>query len=166
MANSESGADRDQPGSRRGQPRDPLVADAIQALRPDLVPGIPDTGSLAEDMNVFLTDLVRQRDPGTGALAAVAGEAASNAEMHEAFQRGVSRTLAERLYIILQHAVDRGELSPTADLQLLSLLPHALLQQFRLTYEGRPDPALAARIVAQFFTPGGPTPRPRETRPE
>jgi hypothetical protein len=86
--------------------------------------------------------------------------------MREAFRRGVSRTLADRAYVILQRAADRGELSPTADLQLLSLLPHALLQQFRLTYEERPGPVLAARIVAQFFTPADPTRRPQETRPE
>src|SRR5580692_9424471 len=38
-----------------------LVADAVQRLRPDLVPAIPDTGSLTGDMREFLRQLVRPR---------------------------------------------------------------------------------------------------------
>jgi AcrR family transcriptional regulator len=133
-----------------------LVADAIQHGRPDLVPEIPDTGSLPGDMTAFLRNLVRPRDAGTRALSAVAGEAASNPEMREAFRRGVSPTLADRVRVIVQRAVDRGELPVSTDVDLLSLLPQALLQQFRLTYEERPGADLAERIVAQFFTPGAP----------
>jgi AcrR family transcriptional regulator len=131
-----------------------LVAEAIQRGRPDLVPEIPDTGSLSGDMSAFLADLVRPRDPGALALPAVAGEAASNPEMREAFRRGVSKTMADRVRVILQRAVDRHELPAGTDLDLLSLLPQALLQQYRLTYEERPGAGLVERIVAQFFPPG------------
>jgi AcrR family transcriptional regulator len=130
-----------------------LVAEAIERGRPDLVPAVPDTGDLAGDMTVFLTELVRRRDPGSRALSAVAGEAASNPEVREAFRRGVSRTLVDRVRQIAQRAVDRGELPPGTDVELLALLPQALLQQFRLTYDERPGADLADRIVAQFFPP-------------
>jgi AcrR family transcriptional regulator len=133
-----------------------LVAEAIQRGRPDLVPEVPDTGGLAGDMTVFLEDLVRPRDASARALSAVAGEAASNPEMREAFRRGVSKTLADRVRAIVQRAVGRGELAANTDVELLSLLPQTLLQQFRLTYEERPGAELAGRIVAQFFTPGSP----------
>jgi AcrR family transcriptional regulator len=131
-----------------------LVAEAIQRGRPDLVPEMPDSGSLAGDMTFFLADVVRPRDAGTRALSAVAGEAASNPEMREAFRRGVSRTLADRVRVIVEWAVARRELPASTDVELLSLLPQALLQQFRLTYDERPGAELAERIVAQFFTPG------------
>jgi AcrR family transcriptional regulator len=135
-----------------------LVAEAIEGGRPDLVPQVPDTGSLPGDMSVFLSELIRPRDARARALPAVAGEAASNPEMREAFRRGVSRTMADRVRAILQRAAGRGELAPGSDLDLLSLLPQALLQQYRLTYEERPGAGLAERIVAQFFTPGAPPP--------
>jgi AcrR family transcriptional regulator len=134
-----------------------LVAEAIRRGRPDLVPEVPDSGSLAGDMAIFLADLVRPRDAGARALSAVTGEAASNPEVREAFRRGVSRTLADRVRVIVERAVARGELPAATDVELLSLLPQALLQQFRLTYDERPGTELAGRIVAQFFTPAAPS---------
>ncbi len=54
---------------------------------------------------------------------------------------------------IVQRAVDRGELPPTADVELLSVLPMALLQRLRLIHDQRPGEELADRIVAEFYTP-------------
>ena len=129
-----------------------LVADAVQRLRPDLVPAIPDTGSLTGDMREFLRQLVRPRSAAASALPAVAGEASSNPEMREAFRRGVAPALVDSVRTIVQRAVDRGELPPTADVELLSVLPMALLQQLRLIHDQRPGEEIADRIVAQFYT--------------
>jgi hypothetical protein len=49
--------------------------------------------------------------------------------------------------------VDRDELPASTDIELLAVLPMALLQQLRLTQEQRPDEQVADRIVAQFYTP-------------
>jgi AcrR family transcriptional regulator len=130
-----------------------LVADAIQRLSPDLVPPVPDTGSLPGEMRDFLRHLVRPRNAAAAALPAVTGEAISNPEMREAFRRGVAPTLVESVRAIVQRAVDRGELPASTDVELLSVLPMALLQQLRLTQERRPDEQVADRIVAQFYTP-------------
>lgn len=129
-----------------------LVADAIRQGRTDLIPPAPDTGGLQGDMSTFLRALVRPRSPETRALSAIAGEAASNPEMREAFRRGLSETLLERLRLIVERAVERGELPPDTDVELLSLLPQALLQQYRLIHDERPGVGLADRIVTQFFT--------------
>jgi AcrR family transcriptional regulator len=130
-----------------------LVADAVQRLRPDLVPAIPDTGSLTGDMREFLRQLVRPRSAAASALPAVAGEASSNPEMREAFRRGVAPALIDSVRTIVQRAVDRGELPPTTDVELLSVLPMALLQQLRLIQDQRLGEEIADRIVAQFYTP-------------
>jgi len=130
-----------------------LVADAVQRLSPDLVPGVPDTGTLPGDMREFLRQLVRPRSTAAAALPAVAGEATNNPEMREAFRRGVTPTLIESVRMIVQRAVDRGELPATADVELLSVLPMALLQQLRLIHEERPGEEMADRIVAQFYAP-------------
>jgi AcrR family transcriptional regulator len=130
-----------------------LVADAVQRLRPDLAPEIPDTGSLPGDMREFLRQLVRPRSAAAAALPAVAGEASNNPEMREAFRRGVAPALVRSVRTIVQRAVDRDELPGTADVELLSVLPMALLQQLRLIHEERPGDEVVGRIVAQFYTP-------------
>jgi len=83
----------------------------------------------------------------------VAGEASSNPEMREAFRRGVAPALVGSVRTIVLRAVRRGELPPTADVELLSVLPMALLQQLRLIHDQRPGEEVAGRIVAQFYTP-------------
>ncbi len=130
-----------------------LVADAVQRLSPDLVPGIPDTGSLPADMREFLRQLVRPRSAAAAALPAVAGEAANNAEMRKAFRRGVTPALIDSVRTIVRRSVDRGELPATADVELLSVLPMALLQQLRLIHDRRPGEEMISRIVTQFYTP-------------
>jgi AcrR family transcriptional regulator len=130
-----------------------LVTEAIQRLSPDLVPAVPDTGNLPGDMREFLRALVRPGSAAAAALPAVAGEAASNPEMREAFRRGVTPALHDNVRAIVQRAVDRGELPASADVELLSVLPAALLQQLRLIHERQPDEQLVNRIIAQFYTP-------------
>src|SRR5712691_7905747 len=63
-----------------------LVAEAIQH-RSAVVPEVPDTGSLRDDMLVFLRALLRGKAAGQHALAAVTGEIASNPELHKAWRR-------------------------------------------------------------------------------
>jgi AcrR family transcriptional regulator len=130
-----------------------LVADAVQRLSPELVPAVPDTGSLPGDMREFLRQMVRPRSAAAAALPAVAGEATNNPEIREAFRRGVTPALIESVRTILQRSADRGELPATADVELLSVLPMALLQQLRLIHEQRPGEEMVSRIVAQFYTP-------------
>jgi hypothetical protein len=61
--------------------------------------------------------------------------------------------LIESVRTIVQRSVDRGELPATADVELMSVLPMALLQQLRLIQEQRPGEEMVGRIVAQFYTP-------------
>jgi hypothetical protein len=104
-------------------------------------------------MREFLRQLVRPRSAAAAALPTVAGEASSNPEMRQAFRRGVAPALVGSVRTIVQRAVDRGELPPTADVELLSVLPMALLQQLRLIHDQRPGEEIADRIVAQLHAP-------------
>lgn len=129
-----------------------LVAEAMRQ-RADVVPEIPDTGSLPEDMRHFLHALLRGKHRGTRALAAVSGETASNPQLREAFRAGMTATLVESLRTLVTRAVERGEIPATTDVELLSLLPVAVLQQWRLVSDQRPSEDLMQRIVTQFYTP-------------
>jgi hypothetical protein len=101
-------------------------------------------------MREFLRQLMRPRS--AAALPAVAGEA-STTRRRQAFRRGVAPALVDSVRTIVQRAADRGEISPTADVELLSVLPMALLQQLRLIHDQRPGEEIADRIVAQFYAP-------------
>ena len=137
-----------------------LVAHAIQH-RSGAVPEVPDMGSLREDMLVFLRALLRSRSAASRALAAVSGEIASNPELREAWRRGLAGTLTVCVRTIVARAVDRGELPATTDVELLSVLPLALLQHLALEHERRPDDAVVTRIVDQFYSPAPPGAPPR-----
>jgi AcrR family transcriptional regulator len=132
-----------------------LVADAVQH-RARAVPEVPDTGSLPQDMQMFLTGLLRARGEASRALAAVSGEIATNPELRQAWHRGLAGMLTGCLRQIIDRAVARGELPADSDVELLAGLPLPLLQNWRLEHHGQPDDAVVERIVRQFYTPRAP----------
>jgi len=95
------------------------------------------------------------------ALAAVAGEIATNPTLRKAWHRGLAGMLTGCLRTIVSRAVQRGELPPDADVELLSQLPLSLLQNWRLEHDREPDEAVVDRIVRQFYTPAWPPGRRR-----
>ena len=132
-----------------------LVADALQH-RARAVPQVPDTGSLPGDMRVFLAALLRSRHEASRALAAVSGEIATNPELRQAWHRGLAGMLTSCLRVIVERAVDRGEIPVGSDAELLSQLPLSLLQNWRLEHRDQPGQEVIERIVRQFYTPRPP----------
>ncbi len=130
-----------------------LIAEAIQR-RAAVVPAILDTGSVRDDMLVFLRGLLRGKASGARALAAVTGEIASSPELRDAWRRGVAGTVTASVRSIVERAIARGELPATTDVELLAAVPLTVLQSWRLDHERGPDEAVVVRIVDQFFTPG------------
>ena len=129
-----------------------LVAEAIQH-RSAVVPDVPETGSLREDMRAFLRALLRSKSAAQRAMAAVTGEIASNPELAKAWRQGVSGTLLSCVRLIVERAIERGELPASSDVELLAMLPVTLLQNWRMEHGQGPDDAVVERIVDQFFTP-------------
>jgi AcrR family transcriptional regulator len=132
-----------------------LVAEAMRH-RAEVVPPLPDTGSLTEDMRQFLHNLLRGKHRGTRALAAVSGETANNPQLREAFRATMTGTLMESLRTIMTRAIARKEIPADSDIELLALLPVAIMQQWRLVSDQRPGQELMDRIVAQFYTQTAP----------
>src|SRR5262249_44992604 len=128
-----------------------LVAQAMQH-RADVVPDTPDTGSLADDMRAFLHALLRGKQQSTRALAAVSGETASNPELREAFRAGITGALVACVRTIVPRAIQRHEIPASSDVELLSLLPVAILQHWRLVSDRKPDDDLLDRLVTQFYS--------------
>lgn len=134
-----------------------LVNEAL-GHRARVVPDLPDTGRLAEDMRTFLRALVRSRSSASRALSAVSGEIASHPQLRQAWNQGLAGALSARLHAIVTRALQRGELPGSADVELLSALPLALFQHYRQTHNRDPNDALIDRIVTAFYgsTPQGP----------
>jgi AcrR family transcriptional regulator len=128
-----------------------LVAEAIQH-RSGAVPDVPDSGELRQDMIVFLRGMLRARSKARRAVSAVSGEIASNPELRHAWHHGLAGTLAGCIRTIVERGFERGEIPKGADIELLSVLPLALLQHLS-TPSRRPDDALVIRIVDQFYAP-------------
>jgi AcrR family transcriptional regulator len=129
-----------------------LVAEAIQH-RAGAVPDVSDTGSLREDMLAFLRALLRSYSSASRAVAAVTGEIASHPELQQAWRRSLAGTLSGCVRVIVERAVERGELPAGSDVDLLSMLPLTILQSWRLEHGQSPDEAVVQRIVDQFYTP-------------
>ncbi|MDQ0028432.1 TetR/AcrR family transcriptional regulator [Arthrobacter bambusae] len=129
-----------------------LVADAI-GFRARPVPELPDTGSLPADMRKFLADLARNRGVASKAVSALSGEIASNPDLRKAWRARVSGELEGSVRRLVQRAVDRGELPSSTDVDLLAMLPLALLQFHRLEGDAAPGSDFFERIVTQFYTP-------------
>jgi len=131
-----------------------LVAEAIQ-YRSAVVPDVPDTGTLHADMLVFLRTLLQRKSAARNAVAAISGEIASNPELRQAWRRSLEGTLWACTRVIVERAIERGELPAASDVELLSMLPLTLLRNWRLEHEQGPDDGVVERIVAQFYTPTG-----------
>lgn len=129
-----------------------LVAEAIQH-RSAVVPAVPDTGTLREDMQTFLRALLRSKSASQRAMVAVTGEIASNPELAQAWRRSVAGTLVACVREIVEHAITREEIPASSDVELLSLVPLTLLQNWRQGHDQSPDDTVVERIVDQFFTP-------------
>lgn len=129
-----------------------LVTTAL-AHRARAVPDVPDTGSLPGDMRAFLWALLRSRNAAERALTGVSSEIATNPELRAAWHRGLGGMLTGCVREIVTRAAARGELTPDADLDLLSQLPLSLLQNWRLEHADQPGDEVADRIVRQFYTP-------------
>jgi AcrR family transcriptional regulator len=141
---------------RRFPTKERLVLEAIRHRHEQERPAVPDTGSLYRDMLGYLRALIRYRQGHAEGLQAVASEVMVNPELATEFRRQMAGGLLAGFQTIVGRAVERGELPPGTDVDLLAALPLALIHHLRLA--GEPiDERQAKRIADQFFAhPGRP----------
>ena len=133
--------------------KEALVADAL-GYGAAILPEPADSGRLAEDLRSFLLAVVTSHEAGFAkAASAVSGEILTNPKLREAFRQSLVAAVSERVAVIVRRGVARGELAEDTDIELLAVLPMAILQHLRLAGEPRPDSAVVVeRIIAQFFS--------------
>jgi len=136
---------------RRYPTKESLVLEAIRYRHERGRPDVPDTGSLYRDMLGYLRALIRYRQEHAAGLQAVAGEVMVNPELAAGFRRQVAGGLLAGFRTIVSRAVERGELPPETDLELLAMLPLSLVHHLRLLGGDPVDERHAKRIADQFF---------------
>ncbi|HEY9555565.1 MAG TPA: TetR/AcrR family transcriptional regulator [Acidimicrobiales bacterium] len=142
---------------RRFSNKAELVVEAVRRgahMEDDL----PDTGDLAADLADMLRPLVtRLRGPDGKVLVTLAVERVRNPDLAAAFERSVIGAKRNHLRKLVRSAVDRGDLSPDADLDLIAEAGPAIIWHHAL--HGLPiEQDLPERLVA--FLLASPLPPP------
>lgn len=142
-----------------------LVIDALDGLRP-LEPA-PDSGSLRGDLDALCAQLTRA--DGGRALTVVQGLASvlgRDPELMDAFNQHFVAPRRAALEQLFRRAVDRGEMGPRPDYELLTAIVPALMLHRMLIGGAAPDPDFALRVIDQVLLPAATagTPNDREDR--
>jgi AcrR family transcriptional regulator len=130
-----------------------LVVDAL-ALHHAPLP-LPDTGTLLGDLEVLLEhgQLTREDCFGTCIVAGLATACSRDPELARALNDRFLETGHRVLRVILERAVDRGEVPRERDLEFVIEIIPALLLSRVLTSGKPPDKAFAHRIVHEVIYP-------------
>lgn len=141
---------------RRWPTRESLILDAILTVGFAGQPEVPDTGSLHQDMLSYLCAWIgfRRAQPW-------ASEILANPELKHLFRKQLAAGLMWGFREIIERAAERGELPPHTDVELMAILPNALIHQHYVLTGEPVDEGLARRIADQFFS----TARPPRQRP-
>ncbi|MGB9197276.1 MAG: TetR/AcrR family transcriptional regulator [Terriglobales bacterium] len=112
-----------------------LVVDAFSASADEEL-RFPDTGSLRRDISLQMRRLIHIfRSPRGKVVAAVLAGGQSDPELMEAFRERFLWPRRRNAYKTLQRGIDRGELAPDTDLDLLlDLLYGALYMRFLIRH--------------------------------
>ena len=152
---------------RRWSSKAALVADAIVAWREELGPvTVPDTGSLRGDVEAAIASLPDLDDATRRQVAVMMGlvtAASRDPELQAALSDNVFERPRRALREMLQRAIDRGEISPDRN---LDLIPDVVigLNVTRMMVGTFPDRAFIRRVFDEIVYPLV-TP-PADRRPE
>lgn len=135
---------------RRYQNLDDVIVAAVAQLVDDQP--VPDSGSLIEDLRGYLTTLAEwlAGDIGTRLLPALLDEAHRNPTLAQAIRTFVGGPARAELTIMFKRAIDRGEMRPDIDLDLLIDMSTGPLY-IRRVGPGRPIPPGMADELADLI---------------
>ena len=129
-----------------------LMVDAVEWVTRDTVV-VPDTGRVRDDIVGYLAGFARDKHADADVYDAFSAAMESDHELGDRCRAMMTATVSRAFRSIVQRAVDRGELGPDADVELLVDLVPALVSYRRRTTGQHPDAAFIERIASQFFSP-------------
>lgn len=138
---------------RRWSTKAEVVVDALQCHAYAHIP-LPDTGDVRADLLEVLTAQQQAFSGADGPLmAALAAEKSRHPELRAAFERAFVRDRRAHLHRLFASAVERGDLPPDTDVELLvEAAPSILVHRVTIHAEA-PTPDLPQRIVDLLLGP-------------
>jgi AcrR family transcriptional regulator len=138
---------------RRWPSKADLVVDAINDLKPPPAE-LPDTGTLPGDIRALFDGVALSGpDDAFPCIAGLAAPLVRDRELAAAFREHFVAPRVERLKVILDRAVDRGEIAPHPDADLLCAVFPAFMLHRTVIIGEPPDPAFVRRIVEDVLIP-------------
>jgi len=137
---------------RRWRSKEQMIAELVATLGGDESTPAPDLGSLRDDLHAWFADAIALgQDPLLRQVMAYAiAMARSSPELIEAM-RGVPGPDRDSARVILQRAIDRGELAPDTDLQIaLDIITGPIWRRVMIAGDTL-DPDYAKRITAMVL---------------
>jgi len=137
---------------RRYSSKAQLIVDAVRVCT-GVTEELPDTGNLAADLTTMLEALMRFLRSDVGpVLLAFAAERIRYPALDEEFKRSVIGAKRAHIRHLLTSAIERGELAPDTDIEVVAeagpaLMWHHALNRLPLTDD------LPTRIVAMILAP-------------
>ncbi|MGH9294416.1 MAG: TetR/AcrR family transcriptional regulator, partial [Acidimicrobiales bacterium] len=153
---------------RRWASKAEMVVDALDFLSAhDLRPAALDTGSLRGDLERLCTSLADEAGGRTFAvMRGVAARLSCDAELFAAFQEGFVAPRRAAIAAMLARAVQRGEMAPGRDVELLTSVIPALYLHRLLTTNEPPRSDFARRILDEVLIPAATAGAPAATSGE
>ena len=141
---------------RRFSSKEELVVESLRSHNVGLIP-LVDTGDIRADLLVMLEGVRRAMAGDDGpVMTAFVSEKARYPELRAEYDRAFVQGRRAHLRHIMAQAVQRGDLPPATDVDLLAEMGPAILA-YRLMVQHRPlDADLPRRIVDQLLGPAGP----------
>ena len=115
---------------RRWASKPELVLDAVACMKSNDIDltAIPDTGTLRGDLIALIKPpTIKDSERKMKVMAAIVSMLSRNPELAEAARAALVEPRAAANRIVFQRAVDRGEVSPSVDIERLCLLGPALV---------------------------------------
>jgi hypothetical protein len=129
-----------------------LVVEAIEAFAHNQAP-MPDTGRLRDDIVQFLRTMVRNRAADVQAYEALSAALAGDPELAKQCRDTLVARFSVTFRAMVARAVERGELPPGTDIELVADIAPALARYRSQTTGQHLDEAFIDRLADQFFPP-------------
>jgi AcrR family transcriptional regulator len=140
-----------------------LATDAIRNAARTRIP-LPDTGTLRDDLIVYLRSMVTSRQADTETSQALHAALLADRELAERCRSVIAAQFNDNFRTLINRGIQRRELPAGVDAELYADLVPALIRYHRETTGELLDNAFAERVVDQFFPAS--TPRPLPSRPK
>jgi AcrR family transcriptional regulator len=123
---------------RRWSSKSDLVLDAVACMKSVDLDALPDTGTLRGDLvGMIKAPSIQDSERKLKIMAGIVSMVARDPDMAEAARMALVEPRASANRIILQRAIDRGEISANVDIEMVSLISASMVS-YRVLMLNRP----------------------------